>query len=619
MAPLAFFTSTIQLPANALKSIIFSSSALLVQLSVWNFFSLIAFHHDAFTSYLIFSEPLPQQLLYILRRRSFLVFSFLVLFTAGGLWATMLWGLDHPGFVLHPHRVSADTLSKHRRPGPPYTILSQSTTGNVSALNLLADLSSGLFTGINATLADHVTTGQPQIAQTAQWKPKDQYDSSPTAGSVFPRPRIYLDDAGWSVGIDVLAEAVQTSACLPTFASAADSTWACEFSYTNNSRIGTDFLEAAFAQPDVWWSADSGLLEYQNLAPERGTNAWGTLGTGGDTVLMKMVFSLARETRRHTFLVSPMKTTLLALDADPILMPDVRDLVQRTWRAGESAVLQMQDLNAVEAALGKQLTGLTLGRQHTDGYKVTSRVYQLVSVVNGDQTDFTAFQILDVNMTLLNSETVQQAPTPFEDCDTWYQNEAYAGGVVGTTCFVEVRVAGRTSVFQGQTDTMAVFILSGTLGKRRATTSADALNEDAWRWTQENNKAIEDLVVSRAYILAGNAASVEVDVQILRPAVSLLQLLLVLLPVVVFFMSWGVVWRWVGAHFQASLFANLVATTHVGYDADKPDFMRDPPNMGIVRVEGRVYVATETGVFCHVTRGSVVGEGQEPKLVGATV
>lgn len=606
MTPPAFITSTIQLPANALKSIIFSSSAFLVQLAVWNLFSLIAFRYDAFTSYLIFSEPLPQQLIYILRRRSFLVLSFLVLFTAGGLWATMLWGLDHPGFVLHTHPVTADTLLTHRRPGPPYAILSYSSTGNVTALNILADLSSGLFAGINATLAGQVTPGQPQLAQTPKWKPKDPNDDSFSAGSVFPTPRIYLDNDGWSVGMDILIQTAPSGVCQTSFDSAADTNWACQIDYTNNTRVGTDFLTAGFAQPDVWWSADSGLLDYENLSPARGINPWSTLGTGGDTVLMKMVFSLARGNRKHTFMVSAMKTTMLALGNAAIPMGDVRDLVRRTWRAGDSAAVQTQDVDAIEAAVGKGM-GLTLGRQHTDGYKVSGRDYQVVSVINGGETTFTAFQILDANMTLLNSETVQQAPTPFEDCDTWYQNNAYAGVVTGTTCFTAARADGRTSVFQGQTDTMAVFILSGTLGKQRATTSADALNEDAWRWTQDNNKAIEDLVLSRAYILAGNATSVKVDVQFLRPAVSRLQLMLVLLPVFVFLMSWAVVWRWVESHFQASLFSNLVATTHEGYDADKPDLMQDPPNVGIVRVDGKVYVGTETGVFCHVPMEVVLG------------
>lgn len=595
-------TTTIELPANAVKSLLFSFSALLVQLTISNIFSLIAFRYDAFTSYLIFSEPLGQKLIYILRRKSFLVLSFLVLFSAGGLWGTVLWGLDHPGFVLHPHRVSADTLAKHRRPNPAYAIMSQSAAGNIDGLDIVSDLGAGLFEGINVTLTSLVAPGHPQIAGKPSWKQKANGDGSSGAGSVFPGTRIYLDDDGWSVGIDVLGGVVLSGICLQTNTSVADARWGCEVDYTNNTRVGADYFQDPLAVPDVWWSNASGLLEYETVSADRVTNPWHVLGTGGDTLMMKMVFSLARGHRKHTFMVSVMKTTLLAFLGAPIQMADVQDLVQRTWRAGDGAALQTQDLDSIGIVVGKGVNGLTIGRQHSDGYKVTSRVYQLQKTIAGTAIAYTSFQILDVNLTLINSETVEQVPTPFEDCDTWYQNEAYGGVVRGTNCFLAARGDGKTRLFQGETDTMSVFILAGTLGGKRSTTAADALNDAAWRWTQDNNKALEDLLLSRAYILAGNAGSVKVDESILRPAVSILQLVLVLLPVVLFLVSWGVVLGWVEWHFQASLFSNLVATTHEGYNEEKPGYMSEPPKLGIVRAEGRVYLGTETGVFWHTGR-----------------
>lgn len=621
MIPPAFITSTIQLPANAVKSILFTFSALLVQLAVSNFFSLIAFRYDAFTSYLIFSEPLPQQLIYILRRRSFLVLSFLVLFTAGGLWATMLWGLDHPGYLLHPHRVTVDTLANHRRLLPPYTMMSQSPTGNVSALNLVADLGIGLFEGINVTLTDQVAAGQPQIAQTPKWKQYYNGENPMTIGSQSPGARIFLDDEGWSVGIDTTAQSVQSWGCASMYPTVVDANWVCEIDYTNNTRIGADYFQAPFAIPYMWWSAMNGRLDYVTITAERGSNPWDSLGTGGDTAMMKMVFSATRGNRKHTFMVSAMKTTLLAFGNAQIQMADVRDLVKRTWRAGESAELQTQDLDAIGAAIGKPDMGLALGRQHSDGYKVTTRNYQYQSIMDQDITIFSEFQILDANITLINSETVQQPPTPFEPCDTWYQNIVYGGVLVGSDCALAYRTDGRTGVFEGETDTMVVFILAGTLGKRRATTSADALNQDAWRWTQDNNNAIEALVLSRAYIISGNPGSVAVDVSVLRPAVSILQLFLVLLPALAFILSWGVVLGWVESHFQSSLFSNLVATTHDGYNGARPKYMHDPPKLGIKQVDGRVYVATSTGVFWHTGRASALEEatGMQQKGVEATM
>lgn len=112
----------------------------------------------------------------------------------------------------------------------------------------------------------------------------------------------------------------------------------------------------------------NGFLDSETIVAERGANPWANLGAGGDTVLMKMVLSLARGVRKHTFVVSPMKTTLLAFDTAPIEMADVQDLVRRTWRAQECVEVQMADLDAICAVLERPMTGLTLGRNHSDGF-----------------------------------------------------------------------------------------------------------------------------------------------------------------------------------------------------------------------------------------------------------
>lgn len=596
-----FLETPIPLPSNAVKSLIFRSSALLVQLTVTKLFSLIAYHNEAFTSYLIFSEPLPQQLLYILRGRSILVLSFLAFITIGGLWDTMLWGLDHPGIIPRSRLVDADIFAKHRGQDSPYGVTSRSTPGNIGAINLVSDLSAGLFDSVNLTLAGVVAPGYPSIAENQRWKYLDD-DASFTKGSLFPGARIYLDDEGWSVSVDILKEAVQSGSCPVNYASVADVSWDCEFNNFEDPRRALDYLTSPLAVPAIWWTAIQGLVDNEILRTDRGTNPWEILGKGGDTVLMKMVFSVSRGNKKHTFMVSAMKTTLLALAETKIDMNDVRDLVRRTWRGGDSSELMEQDLASIGDVAQKEDIGLVIGRQHSDGYKVTSRVYQLVSPFDGNSTVFTAFQILDANLTLINSETVDTPPTPFGDCDTWYRNEAYGGVVSATNCFDAVRVPGRTSLFQGEADTMAVFLLQGTLGKKRATTAADALNDVAWQWIQDHDAELESLVLSRAYILAGNPKSVKLKVTTLVPALSVLQLILVLLPLVAFAVSWGVVFGWVGWHYQASLFSNLITTTHDGYETEKPDYMTEPPNMGIVRVDGIVYLGTDTGVFLHTGR-----------------
>lgn len=598
MALNALLDPTFELPSNAVKSLLFDVSALLLQLTVTRIFSIISYRQNAFTPYLVFSEPLPQQLLYILRRGSFLVLSFILLFHAASLWDTMLWGLDHPGLINRASRVNADTDAKHRRQNPPYAVSSQSTN------NIFTDIGTGIWEGVNDTLTGIVVPGNPTIATSPTW-----------SGTEYPGPRIYLDNDGWSVSIDLLKQTVASFGCPETYPDFADVNWECEYDYLNNSRTATDFMLDPFAVPQVWWSSKQGLVEYETIMAERGMNPWEALGSGGDTVMMKMVFSLTRAHRRHTFMVSAMKTTLLALAATKIQMAEVQDLVDRTWRAGDSEALRQHDLDTVGRLLEGGMTGLTMGRQHTDGYKITSRIYMLLAPLSQGVPLYTAFQILDSNLTLVNSETVNIAPTPFEDCDTWYRNDAYGGAVTGSNCYVAERSAEKTTLFQGEADTMAVFVLQRALGKRRAAKSTDALNDDAWRWIQENDDAVESLLLSRAYVIAGNAASVKIDVNVLRPGISLLQMLLTTLPALLLAVSWGTVLGWVGWHYQTSLFMNLVATTHEGYDGENPNTLADVPNVGIVRTGGKVYLGTDRGVFLHSGRdGAWEGEGDWPAL-----
>lgn len=591
----AIFSPRFALPSNAVKSLLFDISAIFLQLTVMKLFTILSYHGDAFTPFLIFSEPLLQQLLYILHRGSFLVLSFVVLFHAAGFWDTMLWGLDRPGIILGAHRVDAATAATHRRQNPPYAVSSQSIH------NIHSDIGSGLWEGVNITLAGIAAAGTPAIATSPKW-----------SGSQFPGARIYLDDEGWSVSIDLLKNVVASFACPESYPNVMDVSWECEYDYRNNSRTATDYLVDSFALPNVWWSNAQGLVEYETLAPEPGMNPWEALGTGGGTVMMKMVFALTRERRRHTFMVSAMKTTLLAPAESRIQIAEVRDLVERTWRARDDAALLEHDVDAVGRLLDGGMTGLVMGRQHADGYKVTSRVYSLLApLTNVGIRLFTAFQILDSNLTLINSETVDVAPTPFEDCDTWYRNEAYGGVVTGSNCIVAERGNGKTAVFQGQADTLAVFVLQGVLGKKRAGTAAAALNDTAWSWVQENDDFLESLVLSRAYIVGGNAGAVKIDVNTLRPALSMLQILLMVLPPLWFLVTWGVVLGWVGGHYQVSLLTNLVATTHEGLDGAKPDFMTKIPKMGLVLAGGKVHLGTRTGVFFHSERdGLREGEGE---------
>lgn len=121
----------------------------------------------AFTPYLMFSEAIPQQGLYILSRHfrhSLLVLAFVVFMSCSALYDTMLWGLDFPGYILRVSEVPATTMAKQLRPDPTYVTHSRTKPGNIHALDLYRDLSEGLWLpGVYATLGDTVELGSPSV------------------------------------------------------------------------------------------------------------------------------------------------------------------------------------------------------------------------------------------------------------------------------------------------------------------------------------------------------------------------------------------------------------------------------------------------------------------------
>jgi hypothetical protein len=193
----AFGKSSLDVGQNAAKSILFRLSAMLLQFTVYKIFSLIASRKRAFMPYLMFTEPPIQQAMFVaysfIRGNGMLVLGCAGLFAAAGVFDTVLWYLDAPGYVLRPSFVNARTVAPQRLlPQPSYVVEHSTTLGNVTAMNgeLNDVIGRAVFqTGLNFTLTTDVRHGRPRAVRL-------------TRDVRVSRPRILLDNDGFSVSAD---------------------------------------------------------------------------------------------------------------------------------------------------------------------------------------------------------------------------------------------------------------------------------------------------------------------------------------------------------------------------------------------------------------------------------
>jgi hypothetical protein len=131
------------------------------------------------------------------------------------------------------------------------------------------------------------------------------------------------------------------------------------------------------------------------------------------------------------------------------------------------------------------------------------------------------------NITLLRSESIDNAVEPFEPCDlSSYQNEAFGGKVKRTDCVgVDMKTNATTNSFLGQVDTAAMLIIYGG-GNSKSNISAKAFDEGIATWLTDMDDRINSLLVARAYVASIDPALVTVTVKKLVVAMSGLQLFL---------------------------------------------------------------------------------------------
>jgi len=147
--------------------------------------------------------------------------------------------------------------------------------------------------------------------------------------------------------------------------------------------------------------------------------------------------------------------------------------------------------------------------------------------------------------------------TPFGPCDKFFQSEATGGKVERTSCYRSNGEDQSSHRFLGYVDTSSSFVIVGILGDGSTNTSAKALDQSVYLWVGSNTERIENLLLARGFMLGLNPELVTVETSKLQPAMSYLQMLLVLIPVLLAAAGWLLVRVGATNHYSSLLLGNL--------------------------------------------------------------
>jgi hypothetical protein len=612
-----FISSNIAVGQNAVKSILFRCAAVLLQIAVYKSFSLLAFRYEAFTSYLMFAEDPIQKALFVtsrgFTRHGILVLCLAVLLAGAGLYDTLLWGLDAPGYVAQKTNVTASTIANRLLEDPGYLVFSSTVPGTIAPLDkhIAETLGANLFqAGVNFTLTGELDPGNRKVVRATN-----------SSRRPVPGPRIWLDDQGFSVSPDTYVtyanspdgDISKTMSCPWHMVGANSMHWDCVF---NNSYALAFVRDEILGRPEIHWD-DETDAQYmsQYLRTNREDNPWTSLGTGGDTALMKQMFTITKGRQRHAFIETAWKASMVFDYAKPLPLDDIEDLVKRSWslnaREQQNPVIP-KIVQKISAAREKNCSYMFGGNSGTDT-SVRQYNYELLSpeVLPG-MVDYSLLRISLVNITLVRSDTLAQPVIPFEPCNFFYQNEATGGRVRGTDCYKSMGGNQTNHRFLGQVDTSAVLILNGLLGDGQFNISEKALNQAGFEWFLRNDDKLNNLLLSRGFIMALDPGFVTVEVSNVKVAISYLQITLIVLTVLLAAVSWLCLSTFATDHYSSSLLSNLFATTNVDgtNTSRKPGYLSKVPEIRLSEEGSGIVMETlePAGVFRHDS-GMGMGKG----------
>ncbi|WJG36182.1 uncharacterized protein FOBCDRAFT_298917 [Fusarium oxysporum Fo47] len=570
-----FVKSSIPLYHSALKSFIFKCAELLMGIFIFKLFSLIAARSNQFTAYLMFTEDYIQQSLFIssrgLSRGGLVVLLFSLLSITSSLYGTLLWALDSPGYIFQA------TNTTHRGKLPQI-------------------IGAELFNpGLNYSLTGKVDNshGTPEVV-------------APTRKGLGIGARIWLDGDGFSVSPDTNAMMPYTDTMNMTLFSSCilfnegSAVWNCTF----NNAEAQSIIEGVTGLPEVHWNdATDEDMDSRYIRPNRVDNIWVSLGTGGGSAFMNQVFTVTKETRRHTFFQSTFKATMVTNPGIPFGQYEVADFVNRTWSTStdQDSTKEANPLmgRIIYDIMGAQDQGVSyqFGANTADNNNKSALQknwgYYTPQVNNASM--YSLISITTTKITLIRSETLLEAPEPFEKCErSNFQNEAFGGKVTQTDC-TSSKAPDVKHGFFGQVDTAAVMITRG-LGAARSNISAQSLDEKSLTWLRDHSGAIEALLTARAYSVSIDPSLVELSVDKLMVAMSSLQLFLTCLALVLAAVIWIGLMYSADGHWSSTLLGNLIHTTSEMNEAN-PGYVKKAPEITLLPMGRKKVLAVDGGTL----------------------
>jgi hypothetical protein len=459
--------------------------------------------------------------------------------------------------------------------------------------------------GVNFTLTEHFERGRPSVV-----------------GATRPHlgPRIWLDDEGFSVSPDTNVAIARSNnspkgiSC-PWKAVAENSMiWNCTF---ENNYTTQFFVDDIVGVPQIHWDDQSDLnhdLSY--LTPNRADNIWFGYGKGGASTGMKQMFTVTKGVNRHTFIETAFKSTMLTVPGIPFSEFEVTDWIRRTWSTNTTEQQAPLVSMLIRSILDSQKQNLSFmfGTNVGTNYSVSQVHWQYLNIEGYPGiVDYSALRLSVVNITLIRSEKLEEAPVPFESCGKSFQNTAYGGKLTDTDCAgSNAGIAPSDVRFYGQVDTSAVLILNG-LGDGGSNISSKALDQKVFEWSLVFSERMDNLLLSRGFIVSIDPALVNVELSILKPAISYLQILLVVFAPLLCLVNWVLLLAFASLHWSSSLLANLVATTGVRSTENrrrrKPGWMGNPPNIHLKKSQMGTVMITDRGTF------GIIPDAQPPHAV----
>lgn len=522
-------------------------------------------------------------------RQAIMVLIFTASFAAAGFYDTFLWALDSPGFVIKSAMVDASSVTRELLANPAYIVFL--SDASVSTINIEEAIGANLYkSGFNFTLPGLVSAGAREVVSTNQ--------SLKDAG-----PRIWLDDDGFSVGVDQSVMITTDYLCPTRTLDENHQMWLCSVNNTEAQAL----LQWPTGMPDIWWDN----VQSEFLTPNHRDNPWQSLGTGGDTAVMKQIFTVTKGKRRHTFMETAFKVSMLTLFPTPFDNAEIVDILRRTWSNNASQPITPQLQASIDIVISAQAnqTSLTRGWFFQEKYSVLASSIELLNVLNAATSDrvCSVLRITSTNITLIRSETLPEPVVPFASCHLFFTNLATGGRVRSSTCAKSI--GNQTGArFLGQLDSSSMLILTGSIGDGTTSTSAAALNQTGLDWFTHNEDRLDQFITSRGFILGGNAATVQVEVKHNEAAISYLQLILVIIPALLAFAAWILTTREPTGYYGSSFLAAVCATTHIAGEStyQQVGYVRVPPELRLRSKGQHVFIETPSGVLVNVEADQTV-------------